>query len=876
MKVRVQDEFIVRRPLIKLSKEILNNGSLNELDNELLQKAVSVVSKDFHSYINNDSGEYLDVKTYYLLRSSSRPTPLGLFGKVGMGKFHNFNEVEIKHIGDLYIKYDAFDQDNSNYESIVLNPTVFYKEESIYYYSIDKFYYSMKTFQNNELISKILNIFVDPVSKKDVINILREACGISEAAIRNIMGVLLSSNILLIQNNNVYFAHTGKIESSNNISSLHDLGNDAYQFATLSQDIIKIPLNIKKDIEKNIEQLAFISRRTDTAMKDYIEKFKDRYGYTTVRFVDMIDDLSGIGYPGPIEDSKRLNLDHMMREVYDRFVITGSQVIDLNTHSFRALFHSANRNELLNTKIGIDLFVNLAWSNKLNKYMAVIHPTASTSNAGSSGGRYGLLSSQIKQHISKLAKYDQENFSNYKVIDLIYMIPQKTTNNLAAHPKYYQYSFNIFLPSDAENIRIGDIMVSLVDDELVLFDSKDNKPATFRSMSLVNPELAPDFIKLLIRLSEYKNNFEIVFDNELNMSTPVFPRVVFDNIILIPQRWNIKKYNNSSPYAIEDYINERIKTLNIPKIVWLRTRESRLLVNLENSSHLRLVLAEVKRSSIQFNEVYYDSFNNYSVDDYIIPITFHSNTIKEIDIPPIHVQKNFDFGQEWIYFNIYAQDRNFNKILQYLTKDIVDKWFFVRYYDTKLHIRVRFKTNDYFGLLNNLIIRINNIRRMGLIDTYALHCYQPEIARYGGETGMTNAEELFFISSEGYINGISIEKDMAEKVIESLIYQLRSILSNYSQDEYMDILYNILSRHISSRKLHIKKDSFDIIVSRIDHMPIHGINFRFSVLQIESILHMDMNRWGVDGNLESSYIKTAVKCLISHKVRRGYVRKNSS
>ena len=167
------------------------------------------------------------------------------------------------------------------------------------------------------------------------------------------------------------------------------------------------------------------------------------------------------------------------------------------------------------------------------------------------------------------------------------------------------------------------------------------------------------------------------------------------------------------------------------------------------------------------------------------------------------LRHKFIIGDEWIYFKIYCGPKSADVVLTRVIKPItidllnqkaIDKWFFIRYADPDLHIRLRFHITEQkhilqvIALLNKLIkpfINKNIIWKMQA-DTYIR-----EIERYGLLT-MELSETLFFYDSICTTEMLSlIEGDEGE-----IIRWLFSILSidcllndfQYSLEKKLELL----------------------------------------------------------------------------------------
>ncbi|MBP1618948.1 MAG: hypothetical protein H6Q14_2775 [Bacteroidetes bacterium] len=115
-------------------------------------------------------------------------------------------------------------------------------------------------------------------------------------------------------------------------------------------------------------------------------------------------------------------------------------------------------------------------------------------------------------------------------------------------------------------------------------------------------------------------------------------------------------------------------------------------------------------------------------------------------------------GDEWVYYKIYTGESFIDKLLsnilvaskQLYKEGIIDKWFFIRYYDPRFHIRLRFHLTNSKKI--QYVIELMNVSLSeylieGLIDNVQIDSYIKENERYGGKVGCALSEYIFFADS---------------------------------------------------------------------------------------------------------------------------------
>ncbi|MDP9956600.1 thiopeptide-type bacteriocin biosynthesis protein [Epilithonimonas hungarica] len=145
----------------------------------------------------------------------------------------------------------------------------------------------------------------------------------------------------------------------------------------------------------------------------------------------------------------------------------------------------------------------------------------------------------------------------------------------------------------------------------------------------------------------------------------------------------------------------------------------------------------------------------------------------------MNVKRKFTPGSEWLYLKIYTGIKTSDLILEdainplvlyFREKNLIQKWFFIRYYDPKPHLRVRFEINDiedYNEILQSVNEMLKRFVDSSEISKIIIDSYVREIERYG-ESTMEYAEELFCNSSDLTLH--FLEYNDEEKIVVSMFY----------------------------------------------------------------------------------------------------------
>lgn len=138
------------------------------------------------------------------------------------------------------------------------------------------------------------------------------------------------------------------------------------------------------------------------------------------------------------------------------------------------------------------------------------------------------------------------------------------------------------------------------------------------------------------------------------------------------------------------------------------------------------------------------------------------------------IQRSFFLGDEWLYYKIYCgvkiADQLLANDLKPLTEELIsiqaiNNWFFIRYEENGVHLRVRFQLSSPDALLI-VSQKMNEILKPyieeDLVWKVQNDTYQREVERYGSNT-MVLSEQIFCHDSNLIVNMLDlIEGDEGE------------------------------------------------------------------------------------------------------------------
>jgi len=172
-------------------------------------------------------------------------------------------------------------------------------------------------------------------------------------------------------------------------------------------------------------------------------------------------------------------------------------------------------------------------------------------------------------------------------------------------------------------------------------------------------------------------------------------------------------------------------------------------------------------------------------------------------------RRSFTIGSKWLYYKIYSGPKASDAILtevilpmakEFKNKNLIQKWFFIRYADPKHHLRVRFLVSDTSAnskIIAQLFEVLNPLVDLDIVWKIQLDTYHRELERYGENT-IELSESIFHYDSLASAHFIDlIEGDEGERL--RWLFGLRAIdnllnIFNYTLEHKKQLLEGLKIR----------------------------------------------------------------------------------
>ncbi|WP_341637022.1 thiopeptide-type bacteriocin biosynthesis protein [Staphylococcus casei] len=661
--------------------------------------------------------------------------------------------------------------------------------------------------------------------------------------------------------------------------------------------------------DSDIENIKYISNlnsqltlfEPSKVLEDYKIKFSEIYGQDEdVKLTELLNVSTGLGLPDEYNTIKNLNnlekannISCILENWKTEALLKNENIIKLDSDKLSELTPYMQKT---NINTSFDMYLTKL-SNSKKLYLKT---NSGSLHATQTYGRFlYMFPSNIVEDIYKFDTYKPKGLST---MEIVYNHPfPKIQNVMTSQLPDKIINFSNYY----SNTIIDDLYVFLGNDFNFYIRDKKRSELIYPSFNnLHNTNLAPSIIRFLSDIStQYITG--TYFLNFSATDHAYSPRIEYANIVLSPQKWNI---NLKEGLDFENFIlniNKFSKIYNLDAQFYLIYEDQRLYINLNSIISQHVLYAEYKKrplleleeleesldfsQNLTFNELVFSASSNNS-PDLKQSVSLPSEQIrdqKEVILP----------GHDWVCINLYYNEYNFNELMslgiwekiytELLDTNAIKTIFFIRYYDSSNHIRIRFKIHDGDIFIKKKILDIiNSFKNEGYIKTFAIVPYYRETYRYGGPNCIKNAEKCFEIDSKivaKYYGMLNNKYDILDFAIDNILEILNYFRNTI--DSKIDVL-EVFGKNKEVKGLYRKKRNriFQSISKNSDFLKSYGINkWReteyknyINLLKDEeklednnlvlSVIHMFCNRLlGIDREIESKTLELIYRALIDYK-----------
>lgn len=602
---------------------------------------------------------------------------------------------------------------------------------------------------------------------------------------------------------------------------LQTLGTPIEENQLFQTDLYQTPsiASLDKGIQQQLlEAIDFLnhfsSKEENASLKKFKENFYNQYEDAEIPLLEVLDTETGIGYTGkdtsgvntflddmhiPIvgEQSSTINWNKQQQFLHDQLIQATQKGV------YSVSFTNADSKEM-GTRTD-SLPDTLAVMFRVIDHQKIYLQSCGGSSAANLLGRFAHGDDKINQMISDITTHEQNNHPD-KILAEIVHLPESRIGNILLRPVLRNYEIPYLGKSamPVENqIQVADLMVSVKNGKIILRSQKLNKEIIPRLSTAHNYSFnaLPVYQFLCDLQTQHFEKSGFGFNwGSLSTSYKFLPRAEYKNVILARAKWQLQK--SDLQVLLDDKTPDYLKKIaewraqwNIPPQVVLAEGDNELLINFEDELSLKMLVTSIKKKDqIILEEFLFhqdhlliqDGAKNGYTNEFIaisLSQNFQQDKVlsaelsKTIDNRLIEpVQRSFSIGSEWLYYKFYCgvktADQLLADVIQPLVDELmklewIDQFFFIRYADPDLHLRVRFHISD-INKLGEVITKVNQSIQpyadQGLITKIQTDTYRRELERYGFNS-IEIAESIFFTDSLATLQLLdSIEGEEGEQI----------------------------------------------------------------------------------------------------------------
>lgn len=621
------------------------------------------------------------------------------------------------------------------------------------------------------------------------------------ADFRSIDGILklhhdkpLSTHIM--SNGNPYSELSFKEISPNRDAFIH------YQVDLIKPaTICELAYPIATSIRKGMEAISKLTRRAEhSSFNTFRDKFKERYEGQEIPLIEALDPETGILYHG---GSNIADFTPLLEEIQFEGTTQSRRIYwdKIDSFFFRKILEAREKQrysiELADedlkdfqsdwTAVPESFNVMFSVLESENPDEPLIHLLGGAAASGINiFSRITHLDPRFEELASRVARIEDSLNPEALVTEMVHLPDTTRMGNIMQRSFSRKYETPFLALSNKSRdhiIEIQDLMLSIKNNKLRLRSKQHQREVIVKLTTTHNFKFDTHPVYNFLGDLQYQDlqwPAALTF-GPLENEYKFLPRWVYKNILISLATWQL----TSSDYAHivsqatkkeKIYrLGEFIKKWMLPRFITISDADNHLLIDLNNKICIDILLDTfAKQESVRLREfmkpsrlICDDQGQPYCNEGFALFSRAKPSQAWTFGSSEKHsIQREFALGDDWIYYKLYTGTKGADALLtgpiariagELASRKFIDKWFFIRYYDSDYHIRVRFHLTDkknfpaaiaiLSGILNPLLAAKSVLRIQ--TDTY-----RRELERYGSRS-LELAESLFYIDSSFVISFLS-------------------------------------------------------------------------------------------------------------------------
>jgi thiopeptide-type bacteriocin biosynthesis protein len=584
------------------------------------------------------------------------------------------------------------------------------------------------------------------------------------------------------------------------------------------QEALGLSNTVVSEFKQGIELLiAMGANASDMPRKlnGFRERFRHRYGHAWKPLADVLDEETGIGVDSDHNDTgskliRELGLGRRkdpprnpLREPY----LTLLRKLVENSNQRELLIEAADFPALDTTPYTLPDAFSLVGSVVAKSTDAIRcgdFKVILRSGGGPSGasmlGRFCNADPELNHLVQHHLRREESMNPNAIYAEVVHL-PQSRMGNILQRPVLRDYEIAYLGRSGAaadRQIPVSDLWVTVTStNEILLYSERLKKRIIPRltAAHAFNQRRYPSVYRFLGYLQyEHSTNVPTFAWGPLE-SLPFLPRVTAGRTVLSLARWRISQKEVEGIVAKDRYssflaMQELRQAKGLPQWISFIQRDENLPVDLDNALSVDAFVHVLKRAGEAVLQEMYPSSAELCVSgpegrfQHEILIPFIRQRQQAVTRPTdetltlhsdlgacTNIARRLPPGSDWVFFKIYAGPATLDELLRMVVPSVVrdlfargliSRWFFIRFEDPDLHLRLRFQSPN--AQLAHAVLRVLEVSFNPQLEAdrswkIEVDTYEREIERYGGVEAMSLAEDIFFADSDAVLEILQSHDD---------------------------------------------------------------------------------------------------------------------
>ena len=556
-----------------------------------------------------------------------------------------------------------------------------------------------------------------------------------------------------------------------------------------------------KEITEIVKKLSNSSDYENKNLIKFKKRFYDRYEEQEIPLLEVFDNEIGIGYLSSFKEQM------VFSDLVDDIVINnisikkGKKEVSIDSEIFSFWIDKFIKNDSLIDLSLEDLSVFKEGKFKRGtisfNYSFIDKKFVLKSIGEYSGsvflGRFSNTDIKVKNIIDEISDFEHDCFKS-KISAEIVHLPNNRAGNILVRNVKRQKEISILSKNskNSDNILLEDLTISIRDNKIILKSKKENREVIPYLTSAQNYHFdsLPIYQFLCDLQSQYRGHYIGVNFGGLDLNNfEHTPRIIYGkDIVLFKETWRINKKRLKNKLKLSDTANisiesfkKYLKILKVSRYIYITEEgEEKLIIDIYNDIILKILFDEfLKKEELVITECIYQIDNcmeNDFSNEIIAQIGIENNILKKESKDNIlqdqkSIRRKIIFGGEWVYMKLYTGYitsinvlvNEINQIKEILfDKNLINKWFYVRYNDPEFHLRIRFRIidrNKYSEIIKYIHDILEELALSNQIWKIEFSDYNRELERYNWND-IEKAETIFFIDSEFSIEFLKFSQNI--------------------------------------------------------------------------------------------------------------------